>query len=263
MARPRAILVGMSLGSSTTARLAALLVACAAPLACGEGTSSTPTDAPSEDASAPTPGLPDAAPPPTGQDAGKTGCAPSAIDPDERVEATLRISVDDEFSLYVNGALVKTFTGLWTSPQTETLSLFRHPGRKNLIAVRASNALNAPGLDRMVVADLTYTIDGQEHHLVTNASFRRSTALIADWTSLSFVEGAEWVAASEVGTHGDPPYGAVLGASEAKYVWSYDPAAESVQATKPPNETLHLRRVFYVGATGAPRDAPDSCPPSG
>jgi hypothetical protein len=177
---------------------------------------------------------------------------------DATVSGTFKISVDDTFKLYVNGTLVQDFAGGWTIPQTDTVTLFRHPSKKNVIAIEAANVANAAGLDRVVVADLVFDAGSGEQHVVTDATWQRAPGgLETSWMTPDFAE-AGWVPATVEGTHGDPPYGAILGTSTAKYIWSYDSGPIDVMA-KPTAETVYFRKSFYLSLAGAVADAPEAC----
>lgn len=240
-------------------RLAALSSVALALASCGGA---------SDASSAPDPSLPDRQRPADGgSDAGGAadaslldGSAPSTvctIARDETVTGSVRTSGDDNFELYVNGVLVKKFDGLWTEPQTDSVSLFRHPAKKNVLAARASNVVKVDGLDRMLVLDLSFDAGG-ERHIVTDETWSRSPGgLETNWFAIDFAE-ANWTAATVVGTHGDPPWGAILGASSAKFVWSYHSGMVD-QTTKPDAETVWFRKSFYLDASGAPRSTPGSC----
>jgi hypothetical protein len=178
---------------------------------------------------------------------------------DSTVAGTTRTSGDDNFELYVNGVLVKDFPGLWTEPQTDPVTLYRHPSKKNVIAVRASNVVKVVGADRMIILDLGFDAGGGEKHVVTDATWLRSPGgLETNWFAVDFAE-ANWTAATVVGTHGDPPWGAILGTSTAKFLWSYDSAAVD-QTTKPDAETVWFRKSFYLDLGGAPQSTPGACP---
>jgi hypothetical protein len=178
---------------------------------------------------------------------------------DATFAATARTSGDDNFELYVNGVLVKDFTGLWTDPQTDAVTLFRHPSKKNVIAVRGANVVKVPGRDRMIVLDVSFDAGAGEQHVVTDATWLRSPGgLETNWFAIDFAE-ANWTAATVVGAHGDPPWGAILGTSSAKFLWSYDSGAVD-QDAKPDAETVWFRKSFYVDPAGAPQPTPGSCP---
>jgi hypothetical protein len=181
---------------------------------------------------------------------------------DETFDATLKISVDDKFKLHVNGTLVKEFDGTWGNVQTETIKLKKSPLQKNVIAVEGINAMNAGGLDRMIVVDITWTVGdagATEHHVVTDSTWKRGAVPDGGtWTAIDFAETG-WEPSTEEGTNGGTPYGAILGTSTAKYIWSYDSATVDV-GSKPANETVYFRKSFWVDKDGAPQTTPQACP---
>lgn len=177
---------------------------------------------------------------------------------DATLAGVTRTSGDDNFELYVNGQLVKTFDGLWTSPQTDAVTLFRHPSKKNVIAARASNVVKVDGLDRMIVLDLSFDAGAGEQHVVSDATWLRSPGgLETNWFAVDFAE-ANWTASTVVGNHGDAPWGAILGTSTAKFLWSYHSGMVD-QTTKPDAETVWFRKSFYVDLGGAPQSTPGTC----
>lgn len=237
--------------------------------ACDDSTSASP-------ATVPEAGLPDRAaptadsgavdtgtPPPSdsgldsASDAAGDAAKPCPIASNATVAATIKMSVDDNFKLYVNGVLALDFGGFWFNPQTVNITLNRNPQAKNVIAIEGINAQNATGLDRMIVAELSYMIDATVHTVITDASWKQSMVSTAGWEALGFAETG-WLAAIEEGTHGGPPYNNVLGTSNAKYLWSYDSAAGD-QAAKPASETVYFRKTFYVSQAGAPVASPGAC----
>lgn len=243
----------------------AAVVAVASSFACGgsESSSTTPTlDAGAlPDRSTPT-DPPDAGSPVAdsgngGLDAGDSSTPVCPIAADATVAATIEISVDDNFKLYVNGVLAKEFTGTWNNVQTVDVTLNRNPAKKNVIAVEGVNTAKISGLDRMIIAELAYTVDSVEHKVVTDATWTNGTTLAAGWEALDFAE-AGWTAAVVEGNHGDSPYGAILGTSDAKLLWSYDSAQVDV-ATKPDTETVYFRKTLYISQAGAPLAAPGAC----
>ncbi len=230
-------------------------------VACDSDTTSEPPatiDAgPTIDAS---PGAPDAnnaSDTSTGTDAGADTAAPCPIGNDATITATLKATTDDNYKLYVNGTLIDDVARVWSSPQTySNIQLFRNPTRKNVIAIEGINTANQGGLDRGVIVDLSYTVDATLQSVLTDATWKVGTSLTAGWFDIAFAETG-WVAATVEAAHGDGPWGAILGTSTASWLWSYDSAAA---AAKPTNETIYLRKSFYIGLTGAPQDTPGTCP---
>lgn len=211
----------------------------------------TPSDTPDTGFSVPDSGI---GPSDTGTDVAVSTCP---IASGATVAAKIEVSVDDNFKLYVNGVLAKEFTGTWNNVQVVDITLNRHPTKKNVIAVEGVNTAKISGLDRMIIAELAYTLDATEHKIVTDATWTRGTTLTAGWEAVDFVE-AGWAASTVEGNHGDSPYGAILGTSDAKFIWSYDSAAVDV-ATKPDAETVYFRKTFYVSQAGTPQASPGTC----
>ena len=190
-----------------------------------------------------------------GEGAGGAPTCPFASD--ATVSGTLKITADDYYRLYVNGALIDETQRLWYSPQTYTVNVFRHPSRKNVIAVDVLNAAEIDGLDRGVVMDLSFDAGGGAQSVLSDASWKLSPTLVTNWFEVAFVDTA-WVAATDEGAHGIAPYGEILGTSSARWIWSYDAA---ISATlKPTMEQIWVRKTFYVDESGLVGAAPTACP---
>lgn len=249
---------------------AALAVAVAA--ACSDDPTApaapaTPEPSPLPDAappSTPPPALPDAAPP--AEDAAPDAeLPPCPVPEDATVAATLRVTTDDHFKVWVNGVLVDDAVRFWSQPQTYAVTLFRSPKKKNVLAIEGINAFNQGGLDRGVLADLVVAAPdggapdagdgGAVFALVTDTTWKLSKTVAEGWTGLAF-DDAAWVAPTDEGAHGISPWGAVFGASTARWIWSYDSATA---VDKPQNESIHLRRGFWFDASGAVANAPGAC----
>jgi len=175
----------------------------------------------------------------------------------------LRITADNECDVYVNGSKVGT-TNNWGAAVTIDVSLFVHPGRRNVIAVRGTNTSSQEGNDRGIIGQLTVDADGGTAPLVvTNNAWRTSPTAPdvdaggADWTAVDFDDSA-WSAATEVASNGDPPWGAVFGTSAAKWIWSA-PIPASTSA-KPNLETTYARRTFYFSLDGSAITPTPACP---
>src|SRR5688572_320282 len=66
--------------------------------------------------------------------------APCPIGIDATITATIKATTDDNYKLYVNGALIDDVARVWSSPQTySNITLFRNPTRKNVIAIEGIN----------------------------------------------------------------------------------------------------------------------------
>jgi len=175
----------------------------------------------------------------------------------------LRITADNECDVYVNGTMVGS-TSNWGVAVTIDVSLFVHPGRKNVIAVRGTNTSSQDGNDRGIIGQLTVDADGGVAPLVVTDKDWRTSATVpdvdaggADWTALDYNDAA-WSVATEVASNGDPPWGAVFGTSAAKWIWSA-PIPPSTSA-KPNLETTYARRTFYFSLDGASIASTPACP---
>jgi len=147
---------------------------------------------------------------------------------------------------------------------TIDVSLYVHPGRKNVIAVRGTNTSSQGGNDRGIIGELTVDADGGVAPLVvTNASWRSAKTVPdvdaggSNWTAVDF-DDSEWSAATEIASNGDGPWGAVFGTSAAKWIWSATVPADT--ADKPNLETAYARRTFYFSLDGATIGAAPACP---
>jgi hypothetical protein len=215
-----------------------------------DGADARAPDAELLDAGTPDADAADAAP----TDAGGAACP---IGLDETFPATLRITTDDHFTLFVNGVLVDDTPRIWTQPQTYTLALFRHPARANVLAVAGLNTMRINGLDRAVVADLALALTSTPASVVTDTRWRVRELLEPDWWAVEH-DDAAWGAAVDQGPHGSAPYFSVLGTSSARLLWSYPANVPALD--KPERETIYLRRRFYVTAAGEVSDVPTPCP---
>jgi hypothetical protein len=182
---------------------------------------------------------------------------PCAVAEDATVDATLAMTVDDNFKLYVNGVLIDDTPRVWSNPQTYAIKLFRNPSRKNVIAVEGINTQQIDGADRGVVVDMKVTVDGTSGAVLSDASWKLSTTLDAAWFDPSYPE-VGWIAATEEGPHGMAPWGSVLGTSSAKWIWSYDSNKPASQKTA--QETIYVRKTFYFDMTGAVVGNVTACP---
>lgn len=175
----------------------------------------------------------------------------------------LKITADNECEVFVNGARVG-MTANWAAAVTIDVSLYVHPGRKNVIAVRGTNTSSQGGNDRGIIGELTVDADGGVAALVVTNSAWRTSATVpdvdaggADWTALEYNDSA-WNAATEIAANGDGPWGAVLGSSGAKWIWSAPVPADT--ANKPNLETAYARRTFYFSLDGSTIASTPACP---
>jgi hypothetical protein len=179
------------------------------------------------------------------------------IAPDATRTVHLRITADNECSVFVNGTDVGMTTS-WPSPVTIDVSLFIYPGKVNVIGVMANNTSSQDGADRGIIGELDDLSDGGSTPvIVTDGAWRSSKTEQSGWPALLF-DDSSWAQATVVGNHGDAPWGALLGTSNAKWIWSAPiPVAT---ADKPNLETAFFRRKFYFGTDGMTISNTPSCP---
>jgi hypothetical protein len=172
----------------------------------------------------------------------------------------LRITADNECDVFVNGAQVGSTTS-WPSPVTMDVSLFIYPGKINVIAVFGRNTSSQGGVDRGVIGELVdMTGGGSKVVIVTDKTWRSSKIERSGWPATLY-DDSGWDPATEVGNHGDPPWGALLGTSNAKWIWSA-PVPPST-ADKPDAESAFFRKAFYFGTDGSTVIDTPACPAIG
>lgn len=196
----------------------------------------------------------------TGGTAGEAAVC-SQIAADARLTSHLKITADNECEVFVNGASVG-MTANWSAAVTIDVSLYLHPGRKNVVAIMGTNTSSQGGNDRGIVGELTIdSSGGTAPLLVTDHAWRVSQTVDTGWASLAF-DDSSWIAASEVAAVGDAPWGDVLPSSTAKWIW-FAPIPPDT-ANKPNQETTYARRDFYLSPDGASIANTPACrPPSG
>lgn len=122
--------------------------------------------------------------------------------------ATLALTVDDQFTLFVNGQEVGKSSGqtdAWRQPGKFDLKSRLHSGQ-NVVAVQAFNNASAAGL--LARLEVTFN-EGPELVVLSDASWKASKAPAENWTSVQFSE-ANWKAAREVAKVGEGPWGSTL-----------------------------------------------------
>jgi hypothetical protein len=187
-------------------------------------------------------------------------CQTIAVDATRTVH--LRITADNECDVFVNGADVGSTTS-WPSPVTIDVSLFIYPGRVNVIAVVARNTSSQGGNDRGIIGELDDLSDGGSVPvIVTDGTWRTAKGSPdgteqSGWPALLFDDGA-WVPATVVANHGDAPWGALLGTSNAQWLWSAPVPADT--ANKPDLETAYFRKKFYFASDGTTLVTTPGCP---
>ncbi|MDB4982653.1 MAG: hydrolase [Myxococcales bacterium] len=169
----------------------------------------------------------------------------------------LRLTADNECEVFVNGADVGQTTN-WGSPVTLDVSLFIYPGRINVIAAMARNTSSQDGNDRGFIGELDDLTDGgSKVVLVTDGTWKSSKTERSGWPATLY-DDSDWDAATVVASHGDGPWGALLGTSAAKWLWTAPVPAST--ADKPDLETAFFRKAFYFGVDGTTIATGPACP---
>lgn len=164
--------------------------------------------------------------------------------PAEPVGATLAITADNGYELYLNGTRVGGDTrgsDAWHSVETYEV-LPRLVRGANYVGVRATDS----GGQRGVVAALRVTFrDREPLELVTNALWRATaSAPPEDYSHPEYVEGPEWTGAVPAGRMGDAPWGDLTGGSAPARAREQVPAV----ALTPPGDGFRWPAgVVYVG----------------
>ena len=141
-------------------------------------------------------------------------------------EATFRLTCDNGFVLFLNGAQAHQSTD-WTQPATINVQEYLRPG-ENTIAIEASNEGSAAGLTGKLTVHLA---DGQSVVIGLDQSWKTADQETADWKSGDFDDRA-WPAAMVLGPMGMAPWGVVP--------WR----GGSPTYNLPPSP--HLRKVFEI-----------------
>lgn len=185
-----------------------------------------------------------------------TACQ-SCQDKPTTTSAQITVTADDQYRLWVNGALISETLPSWSSAETYTVTLDPRPYKPNVIAIEAKNvAESVDGLDRGAVASIAL---GYET-LVTDASWLayEGSALDSDWMLLGYDTSA-FGPATSYGEHGTlAPWGEVdAGLNGAEWIWTA--GADSLAVEKSDSQMIYLRRTFYIGAYGQFSDEPSNC----
>jgi alpha-L-rhamnosidase len=115
-------------------------------------------------------------------------------------KATVKVTADDAFELFVNGEKVGSGTG-WNVANVFDLKDRLKPGR-NVVAAVVTNATGPGGL----IAGFRVSSGDKSLELKTDASWRVSLTGAEGWTAVEFSE-AGWEPAAVVGDHGVKPWG--------------------------------------------------------
>ncbi len=176
------------------------------------------------------------------------------------ITGTVYATTDDAFVLYVNDTFIDGTPHLWSDPQEYTVTIHRDPSRRNTIAVQGTNTQNTTGRDRGVLLDLRFTTEAGQQIVVTNGDWRLATNAPASWYLTSF-DDSSWQPVFDEGPYPEAPWGTVFAPfgidTQAPWLWSYD--SNQPANAKVVQETVFVRRDFYIDASGHVTDAPSAC----
>ncbi len=151
-----------------------------------------------------------------------------AASPPPTTSATLTLSADNGYEVYLNGVLLGSGNN-WTQADRYTLSL---PAGKNVIAVKGIDAGGVAAL----IAELTWT--GQRR--ISNGAWKVAKTAPTGWQQVNF-DDSSWAAATEYGAYGVAPwYKGVAGFpadSSARWIWSSNNDADDL---------VYVRYTFTV-----------------
>jgi hypothetical protein len=188
---------------------------------------------------------------------------PCPVPPDASFTAKLRANADDYLTIWFNGQFVAAPTSLWPTPKEFDVQVFLYPGKRNVIAVEARNAWEQNGYDRGAIIELEYTVGDSARFVNSDATWKVSplpdggTTLDAGegWTALDF-DDSSWQNAISLGKAGIPPWTVAFNGN-AEWIWSYKP--DQAASEKPQEETILLRKVFYMDESGVASSEPGRC----
>ena len=120
--------------------------------------------------------------------------------------ATITITADDQFKLYVNGHEAGHGES-WSAPVTMAIGSFLQPGR-NVLAVMASNVGNAPNPAGWLGKLTIMAGPGKDFELTTDARWKCAAEARDGWTDPAFDDQA-WVAAMPLGVYGTQTWGII------------------------------------------------------
>ncbi|KAF8060176.1 bacterial alpha-L-rhamnosidase-domain-containing protein [Lyophyllum atratum] len=165
------------------------------------------------------------------------------------------MTVDDQFTLYVNGNLVgasPTSANIWKTSQRFSISL---NAGSNLFAVRATNlgdvSNGGPGPAGLLASIQITFSDGSTTIISSDSSWRSITAIPANFQSPS-VDDSSWAAASVLGKYGMAPWNsdvalptgdvtATITFVDSTWIWSAETAAPAPSA---PAGARAFRKTF-------------------
>ncbi|MEY4916421.1 MAG: hypothetical protein RL616_334, partial [Verrucomicrobiota bacterium] len=138
--------------------------------------------------------------------------------------ATIEITADDQFDLYVNGQAAGKGTH-WTEPGKFAIGVLLKPG-ENILAVAARNVGNHPNPAGVLAKLKVEFKSGTPLTFTTGEGWKSATNAETGWTTLAF-DDAAWTNAKLLGEYGTQSWGII-------------------QSDDRPLSARHLRREFSV-----------------
>ena len=139
--------------------------------------------------------------------------------------ATIEITADDQFDLFVNGQVAGKGSG-WGSPKNIAIGAWLKPGT-NVLAVAARNVGNNPNPAGVLAKLKIEFTQGTSLALTTGEGWKSATNAETGWTALAFGDSA-WTKAKLLGEYGTQSWGII-------------------QSDDRPLPARYLRREFSVG----------------
>jgi hypothetical protein len=178
--------------------------------------------------------------------------------------ASLRLSVDDRFMVWLNGRQIGSGNN-WQTPDRFEVASFLSP-HQNVIAVRAENlkapvALNPAGLSAALKIEFT---DGSSTNVSSDKTWLSAKAEVPGWKEIGFNDSA-WVPALVTAKFGQPPWGSVgkqaatvapqsCGISDRlRVIYLLDPNPITVRGLKP-DKRYRLTRFDPVRGSREPAE---------
>ena len=129
------------------------------------------------------------------------GAPQSSTAPRHLRRATIHITADNAFELFINGQRVGAGNN-WMQPQTFDVTRLLHPAGTNLVAVRATNT----GYEADLIAGLRVEfVDGPPANLATDSDWRCTTQAVTNWAAPE-LDDSRWSEARVLGDLGVPPW---------------------------------------------------------
>ena len=120
--------------------------------------------------------------------------------------ATMEITADDQFDLFVNGQAAAKGDS-WESPNSINLAAFLIPG-KNCFAVEARNVGNNPSPAGVLARLKVELKSGTCFTLITDDHWKSAMQPTDEWKTAAF-DDAAWAAARTLGAYGTQPWGII------------------------------------------------------